>query len=95
MVEGINQVVNVAAVDRSPRADVVGAVRVVDQNAAIVEGSQAVQVIVAVCAQGLGVVGLFNQQAVVVVRAYPNNRVVMRPSETFEAKAAGAKSPQA
>jgi hypothetical protein len=29
------------------------------------------------------------------LRAYPNNRVVMRPSEKFEAKAAGAKLPQA
>jgi hypothetical protein len=28
------------------------------------------------------------------IRAYPNNRVVMRPSEKFEAEAAGVKSPQ-
>jgi len=30
-----------------------------------------------------------------ILRAHPNNRVVMRPSEKFKAKAAGAKSPQA
>ena len=58
MVEGINQVVNVTAVDLSPCADAVGAVRVVDQDAAVVEGSQAIEVIIAVRAQGLGVVGL-------------------------------------
>ena len=29
------------------------------------------------------------------LRAYPNNRVVMRPSEKFEAKAAGQKCSEA
>ena len=29
------------------------------------------------------------------LRAYPNNRVVMRPSEKFKAKAAGQKCPEA
>jgi len=29
------------------------------------------------------------------LRAYPNNRVVMRPSEKFEDKAAGRKGPEA
>ncbi len=29
------------------------------------------------------------------LRAYPNNRVVMKPSEKFEAKAAGQKGSQA
>ena len=30
-----------------------------------------------------------------IVRAYPNNRIVMRPSEKFEAKAVGQKSSEA
>jgi len=30
-----------------------------------------------------------------ILRAYPNNRVVMRPSEKFEAKAAGQKCSEA
>ena len=30
----------------------------------------------------------------VIFRTYPNNTVVMRPSEKFEAKTAGTKSPQ-
>jgi len=47
----------------------------------------------------VSVVGGFNSGITLNVphrlRAYPNNRVVMKPSEKFEAKAAGAKSPQA
>jgi len=34
-------------------------------------------------------------QASWLLRAYPNNRVVMRPSEKFEAKAAGQKCSEA
>ena len=30
-----------------------------------------------------------------IIRVYPNNRIVMRPSEKFEAKAAGQKGSEA
>ncbi len=35
------------------------------------------------------------KELIVIFRAYPNNRVVMRPSEKFEAKAAGQKCSEA
>ncbi len=37
----------------------------------------------------------YDKMAKVELRAYPNNRVVMRPSEKFEAKAAGQKCSEA
>jgi hypothetical protein len=37
----------------------------------------------------------FCTKGILILRAYPDNRIVMRPSEKFEAKAAGQKGSEA